>query len=140
MYCCSEATYLCNMGTLHLCKSCKQKPEYHRKFNTQCRGGAECPLGLPHPRAGSMTPFPLSCGLCKSDQANLLNSSIEVYSSARMTNLLNQTIADAAGPISQTRKRALSTINVNKDRENQAKKDFMKRKLAVKALQAKLDQ
>jgi len=57
-----------------------------------------------------------------------------------MTNLLNQTIADAAGPISQTRKRALSTINVNKDRENQAKKDFMKRKLAVKALQAKLDQ
>ena len=89
MYCCSEATYLCNMGTLHLCKNCKKKSEYHRKFNTQCRGGAECPLGVPHPRAGSMTPFPLGCGLCKSDQANLLNNNIEVYSSSRMNNLLN---------------------------------------------------
>ena len=41
--------------------------------------------------------------------------------------------------MSQTRKRALSSINVSKDLASQAKKDFMKRKLAVKALQAKLD-
>ena len=67
MYCCSEATYICNMGTLHLCKGCKERPEYHRKFNTHCRGGVEGPLGLPHPRAGSMNPFPLGCGLCKCD-------------------------------------------------------------------------
>lgn len=37
MYCCSEATYICNMGTLHLCKSCKAKSEYKRVF-AKCRG------------------------------------------------------------------------------------------------------
>ena len=73
MYCCAEATYICNMGTLHLCKRCKERPEYHRQFNTQCRGGVECPLGLPHPRAGSMNPFPLGCGLCRCEQGHLLS-------------------------------------------------------------------
>ena len=30
MYCCSEVAYMCNMGTLHLCKTCKGKSEYQR--------------------------------------------------------------------------------------------------------------
>ena len=115
MYCCSEATYLCNMGTLHLCKTCKAKPEYNRQFNTKCRGGEGCPLGYPHPRAGAMNPFPLGCGLCKSDQASLLNNNIEVYNEDRMQNLLNQTIAASAAPISNMRKRALSTMNTAKN-------------------------
>ena len=81
-----------------------------------------------------MTPFPLGCGLCKNDQSSLLNKNIEVYNAQRMQNLLSETLAASAGPVSQLRKRALSSINVSKNRENQAKKDFMKRKLAVKAL------
>lgn len=85
-----------------------------------------------------MTPFPLGCCLCKSDQAALLSNSFEVYDASRMNNLLNQTLSLAAGPISLTRKRALSSINIARDKESQDKRDFMKRQLAVKALQAKL--
>lgn len=87
-----------------------------------------------------MTPFPLGCGLCKSDQAELLTQSIEVVSEAKLRNLLNQTLAAAKGPITLSRSRALSSINTAARSDKKAKLDFQKRQLAVKALQTRLKQ
>lgn len=103
MYCCNEASYICYSGQTHLCKACKPLGEFQRKFS-QCRGGPGCPLGLPHPKAGSMGPFPLGCALCRSEQLGLLKMGVEVFSIGQMKNLVSQ----GAKAKSVTRKRAVS--------------------------------
>ena len=63
--CCSEALYRC--GNRYTCEDCHSWG-WLEDHNRDCVGGANCPLGVPHPKA-SQDPikgmYPLGCSLCR---------------------------------------------------------------------------
>ena len=77
MYCCSLATFICAGGTGNYCTPCHNDAMANVcNIKTQCRGGKDCPLGIPeHPVASNdaSSCFALGCSLCRSENLALIS-------------------------------------------------------------------
>lgn len=79
MYCCSVGLFMCSQGRNYFCQSCHNDAMNGGKHQpqTDCTGGPNCPLGIPHhPMAGrdpSKSAFALGCSLCRSEQLSLVS-------------------------------------------------------------------
>ena len=69
-YCCSVAKYHCH-GNTYYCERCHSR--YPGRVITYDCFGVNCPLGVPHPRAGpnvKESTYPLGCALCEKSKVN----------------------------------------------------------------------
>lgn len=78
MRCCSLAVFFCCRGKKTFCNPCHNDAMANvSNITTQCRGGKDCPLGIPeHPVASTddaSSCFAMGCSLCRSEKLALIS-------------------------------------------------------------------